>query len=318
MSIIEELRSKFQEEELVQKIAHKKKEYHNLITDESAEYLLALEIIGPKAQIQHIEAAKLKQLPCILNAKVLRIFMPQIFTKNGMESRTQRIEIQDASGDSIVACFDEESKKVDEEVLSGDLVEIGPARYRGSEFHLQKNGVIKRIQKGKRDKLEGATFGNFEGEITYFFGDFPYKRGQSKLSGEAPTELMSTFEVDDGSKKVRAIKWDSKGLSGILKKGMQVEIENGVIRNSEIHIGKSARLVFVKEKEDLPQIEKIEIDEQKVNVVAGEYRASFDSLELAAQKFGIRQVPQGISPKTAIELKKDYWIGRNIPKKWIK
>lgn len=317
MQIIDELRSKFSEEELGAMVEKKRGEYHNLITGEAAQYLLALEIIGQKTQVENIETAKLRQAPCLLNAGVERIFIPQKYARNGQESITQRMEIKDQSGSAIIACHGAKSEAIGQEVLSGDLVQIGPAKFRGGEFYLLPEGMIKRIQKGRREKIGSKSpIGNFEGEVAYFFGDFEYKSGQATLKGDAPTQVMSAFELDDGSAKARVVLWQSPKLAGVLKKGMKVEIENGVRRNGEIHIGKIGRLVFKSEKKPLPEIEKIEVGE-KVQVVAGKYRIIFSSFDLAAKKFGIERIPDGISAKTALGLKKDFWIGKPLPESWL-
>ncbi|MFH1306252.1 MAG: hypothetical protein ABIH83_01165 [Candidatus Micrarchaeota archaeon] len=320
MTIVEELRSKISKEEFETGVREKLEEFHHLITKESAEYLLALEKIGAKAKLENIESAKLKGIPCILNARVERVFLPQIFEKGGEESRTQRMQISDQTGGVIVACYDEGSKKIDKEIVAGDLAEIGPVRFRGEEFHLLPKGNVRRIQKGARGKLkdEKLQVGNFEGKVVQFQGDFPYKKGQARLVGEGETALMSSFELEDGSGKKRVVVWDSPGMKNILKKGMEVEIENGNRRNGEVHIGKGGRLVFDRKEEKRPEIERIEINEGEVKVFAKEKTIVFENLEEACFKFGIGKVPEGIKEKTALELKKNDWVGKPLPLKWEK
>jgi len=148
------------------------------------------------------------------------------------------------------------------------------------------------------------------------YGDFPYKGGQTRLGGGAAQLLMSAFEINDKSASARVVKWDSGGISKLLKKGMRVEIENGIRKNGEIHIGKWSRLVFERQHEERPKIGKIEIFEKNAVIEAGGKKIVFDDLRLAAIKFGIGQVPDAISPKTALELKKEYWIGKSLPENW--
>ncbi|MFA5108060.1 MAG: hypothetical protein WC492_00835 [Candidatus Micrarchaeia archaeon] len=304
-------------EEINAGIKQKLQEYHYLITDETARYLLSLEKFGTQAQVCTIAQAKARASPSILHVRIKRVFVPQIFERGASVSRTQRVEVEDQTGTFIIACYDELGKKIEQQVLIGDLVQIGPMRMRGREFALMQGGEIKILQKGARAKLNSSTtYANFEGEITQVHGDFEYSRGQTKLDGGAQKALMSAFEIEDGTGRIRVVKWDSPGLATSLKKGMKVGIENGVRRNGELHIGSGARLVFEPFEEKRPQIENIKIDESKIVVSAQGTTVVFDDMESAAVRFGLGQIPNGISPITAIELKMKDWIGKPLPKKW--
>jgi hypothetical protein len=180
-------------------------------------------------------------------------------------------------------------------------------------------------------KIDGKNpefaIGNFEGEVVQFFGDFKYKKGQAKITGESQDALMSSFEILGPGGRARVVVWDSPGLAGKIKKGAYVEIENGQKRGKEIHINSSGRLLIAGIKQQRPTIEKIEIanDEsqnqglQKLFVFAsGSKIFQFPSLEEAAICIGGGPIPQGIEPQTIIELKKKDWIGKPVPQEWEK
>ena len=302
-------------EGLVQK---KLGEYHHLVTVESAQYLVALETLGVQTAVQTIEQAKIKAAPSILHVRVERIFLPRIFKRGVQEFRTQRIEAQDESGSCTVVMYDELAKELESSVVNRDIVEIGPLKFRGREFHAITTAKIKRIQKGSRCKLsdEEQLLANFEGRITDVTGDFTYRVGQSSLTGKADTQIATSFEIEDGTGAKRVVFWNSGGIEKKLKVGMHIEIENGLRKNGEIHIGKTSRLIYKQEKEVRPKIREIKIENEKVLIYSDGKTVVFENLNFAAHKFGIGSIPDGINPKTALELKVPQLIGKEEPKEW--
>lgn len=317
-SLVDQLKAQIPPEQILPLIEKKMEEYHHLITLESAYYLVALEKFGVGHSVQNIERAKMTASPTVLHVRIKKIYVPQVYRRGIQESRSQRIEVEDESGDCTIVAYDSASLELAKTALAGDIIEIGPLKYRGKEFHTGQNCSIKRMQKGQRFALldQRKLLGNFEGEIIEVGGDFTYRRGQSTLSGTAQTEIATAFEIKDKSGKVRVVYWNSGGIEKSLKKGMMIEIENGLRKNGEIHIGMNSRLVYSPIVRSRPRIKDVKIEGEKVSVLCGEKTLVFDDLEHAAIKFGIGQVPQGISPQTAIELKTKELIGKEIPAEW--
>lgn len=312
-----ELEEKLGAEGLLARIAEKISEYHGLITKDAAEHLVALEVLGPRVRAATILQAKGTHSQCRLRVRVERIFLPKIFEGGGKSGMTQRFSASDHSGSATIVCYDDSCRMLNESVMSGDIVELEPVRHRGDEFHLSQGGKITPVQRGGRAKLAGSEgIGNFEGEVAEFFGDYPYRKG----TGSA---MMSSFSLRDGNGSVRVVLWDSPSLSGKLLPGTQVGIENGVRRGAEIHIGAAGRLLFAlpkAEDDGAPKIEDIQIDEptHEVRVMCGGKCLVALTFDEAAANFGIGQVPPGIEPATALSLKKNDWIGRHLPRKWMR
>ncbi|MFH1095140.1 MAG: hypothetical protein V1728_02900 [Candidatus Micrarchaeota archaeon] len=332
------------EEEYSSRIEAKLGEYHHLITKEAAEHLLNLEMFGPKARLVSVSQASGLSSRFILRGRVARIFPPKIVPRQDSSSRTQRLFLEDSTGTGTVVLYDESAQALDRSILAGDLVEAGPLRSRGGEFCILSGGGITRVQKGKREKLvppapaspdrapsgsPGAgptapsappsSFGNFEGKIKEFYGDFPFRRSLRLDGSAASTSLMSTFSIEDGGESVRVVVWDSLGFSRVLKPGLFVELENASRRNGELHVGSQGRLVFEPPSSaGRPAISAIDVSQEKVMVHAGGQRVQFPSLEDACLRLGAGPVPEGIHPTTILDLKKNDWIGKPLPESWEK
>ncbi len=353
MSIEEDLR-KSMGENFEERLASKVREFHGLILRESALQLLSLEAQGSAPRPESIAQASRSLRPSLLRVRVERIFPARSFERNGSISKSQRVSVSDQSGPGTLVIYDSACEPLERCLLSGDLFEAGPVRFRGGEFHLLPGGTLARLQKGARLKIKQENnasahstprpasairststslvppIGHFEGTVSDFFGDFPYRKGQAKLSGDAPSSLMSSFELTDASGRARVVLWDSPGLAHVLKIGQQVEIENGQLRGGEIHISANGRLVMnVMEGKARPKIEKMGVEEKAgmegkegafVFVVhsSGSPSIIFHSLEEAAARLGAGPVPQGVDARTVLELKGREWIGKPMPAEWEK
>ncbi|MFH0926954.1 MAG: hypothetical protein V1822_00040, partial [Candidatus Micrarchaeota archaeon] len=225
-SMADQLEAQMGKDEFEPLVSKKLEEYFHLIGLQTARYLVALERLGVSAGTCNIEQGKVQAAPCILHVRLKRIFLPQIYKRGVQESRTQRIEVEDESGTCIVALYDEVAKMIDSAALCHDIVKIGPLKFRGGEFHSVSSSHISRLEKGLRTKLSDTRMllANFEGKITEMGGDFTY----GSPSNGKEKEIATSFEIEDSSAKARVVFWNSGGIEKTLKKGMEVEIENGV------------------------------------------------------------------------------------------
>ncbi len=322
MPLEEELR-KLLGDEFEERLAAKLKEYHQLIPRDAALYLISLESGGAAARVETLARALQSYSPVILQARIERVFPPRIIEKNGGKSKSQRAALSDQTGAGTLVVYDSACAPLERELMAGDLLQAGPVRVRGGEFHLLGNGVLTCVQKGVRAKIKEEKeipnqIANFEGVVTAVFGDFPYRRGQSRLSGEAGSALMTSFELQDESGKARVVLWDSPGLAGQLKAGQKVGIENGTRRGGEIHINSAGRLLMEwMEPAQRPKIDEITASEKEGCVIRADgHVVKFSSLEEAAMRLGAGPVPEGVQASTIIELKKKDWIGRGLPVEW--
>ncbi|MCL6088696.1 MAG: hypothetical protein M1530_00845 [Candidatus Marsarchaeota archaeon] len=328
MQVEDELLAQLGKDGLEERLLSKLREYHHLIPRESALMLLGLEASSsspPRPETLH-QATRASR-PALVRVRVERVFPARVFDKNGSSSRSQRVSVSDHSGAGTLVLYDSACSACEQEALSGDLVEAGPVRFRGGELHLLPGAAMKRMQKGHRLKIgdsSPSSIGHFEGSVSAFFGDFPYKKGQSKLNGESSSALMSAFELTDSSGKARVVLWDSPGLAGRLKTGTPIEIENGQRRGGEIHVNSSGRLLMGEEAQaPRPKIEKMQIEEKEgvlsFSILSSDSRSFvFPSLEEAALRLGAGPVPEGIEARTVVELKMKEWTGKALPVEWEK
>ncbi len=339
---ISSLREQLGEAAYAERLSAKLGEYHFLITKEAAAHLLELEAAGPQARVGTLRQALLSPLPVMVRCRLERLFQPKLYEKNGQTARIQRMAVTDHSGPGTLVAYDKDCEPIDAQLLVGDLVQAGPVRSRGGELHLAPGGTLKRVQKGGRQKIvldnagkNASTIGNFEGVVTEFGGDFPVRKTnwkQNTLAGQAAAGaappapgLMSSFILKDDSGSARVVWWNSPGLQGKLRVGMQAQVENGIRRGNEIHISEAGRLVFdakpQEEEQKRPKIGKIEIETgetgaARVKVMAGEKIVCFFSLEEACAKMGAGPVPEGVDAATIVELKKSDWMGKPLPLSW--
>ena len=329
MSLEEELLEKFGQEVFDERLTGKLKEYHQLIPRETALYLISVEQGMGAPKVETLDKAIKAFSPVILRARIERVFPPRVIDKQGQTSKSLRAALSDQTGIGTLVVYDSAAEPLEREFMAGDMLEAGPVRVRGGEFHLLGNGHLSRLQKGLREKIRPpnaapAILANYEGIVSSVFGDFQYRKGQTRLSGESQTALMTSFEMKDDSGAARVVLWDSPGMADRLKVGQSIEIENGTRRGGEIHINSSGRLLLPKEEPvQRPKIERIEIEGGdggsggRLGVYAsGDKTVRFTSLEEAAQALGAGPVPDGISAVTMLELKRKDWIGKDLPAKW--
>lgn len=317
MSITDRLASETPEDELKRMVQEKIDQFHGLILEDSAKYLIALQKYGVQTQIMEIKDAIRSSAPMMLKVRVKKVYPAQIFDRGSHISRTQRVEVCDHTGCATVVCFDEGSKRLDEEIVREDLIQIGPLRYSKDEFRLMPKGEIDRIESGPRimnlKKLE--DFADYKAKVSRFFSDFSFNSGQTSLNGQSQKKLASSFEITDGETSRRVVLWDSPGLEGILKEGLVVELENAKRKDEELHLGHYSRLVFKKPKIITPIITAIEIGDKNVRIETEEKTFEFDKRS-ACIKLGAGDPPEGIRPETVLNIMKKEWVGKNIPTNW--
>ncbi len=317
--LFDQLKAQIPKEELELTVNKKIEQYHHLITLESAQYLVALEKFGVENKIWTIEQAKLRGSPSTLHVRVKKVYVPQIYSRGIQQFRTQRIEVEDESASATIVVYNQTADEIDKCVLVHDIIEIGPLKFRLGEFYTNPNATIKRLKKGVRAKISDTKqlIANYEGTVVSAGVEFTYKSNQTTLANNnLQTQIATSFEIEDESGRSRVVFWNSPSIAKHLKVKTKVEIENGVRRNSEIHITKNSRLVFEKDALVRPIIDAIDVLDDKVIIHYGQKNIEISDLQNVAYKFGINKIPDGINPKTAIQLKKSEIIGKKLPADW--
>lgn len=293
---------------LKERLEVKIRQYHGLITRDAAVHLLSLEEFGQKIRGATVLQAKAHYNPCTLRVRVERVFPPRKYEAAGREAMNQRVAFSDHTGGGTLVCYDESCAALSSEAVGGDMIEASPVRYRNDEFHLMHRGTLRVVQKGVRLPLQGSEgIGNFEGEVVEVIGDFPVRSGT----------LAASFSIRHGGETARVVVWDGVGICAQLFPGSKVAVENGVRRGGEIHVGSGGRLLFEGQARNAgKKILEIALDDEKREVefsLEGGEKVRV-GLAQACAMMGLSPLPQGVSEKTAFELKRNDFLGREMPK----
>jgi len=303
----EELSTKQQNQNIEQKIEQKLKEYNYLISKEYAKYLVELE--SSSKQIKTITISEAKKTPFLVNleVQVKKVYLMQEKNKGTEKFITQRLLVADKTGEEILVAFDENAKKINQKIIAKDLIRIGPVRYTNNEFRLINKGDFFIIQKAplQKDLVENSK-GNFEGIIKKIY---PQKEYNTKNSEK---KFMQVFDLLMDKKLVKCVYWDiPQKISSELKEGMQIRIENGIVKNAQIQLNFNSRIVY-EQKEKNPYILKsFEIKNKKLILYTDSKQIEL-SLDQALNIFDLVNIPQDVNIENALKIKLSHLIGNKF------
>jgi hypothetical protein len=151
------------EEEIQKKILEKQRELSNLVSKEGAAYIIAKELgldVFPKTKRRRLEiknvVPKIRDLK--LTARVIRIFEPRTFEKNGKKGKVASIILGDESGNMRLSLWDNQTDIV-EKLKPGMAVETFGAYTKdtaigGVEMRLGNRGGIRILEQSDLPALE--------------------------------------------------------------------------------------------------------------------------------------------------------------------
>jgi len=201
-------------EEIWELVEKKRKELDYLISEEGALHIIASELgvnLSPRVKVKDLKKG-MRGIEILL--KVLRVFEPREWEKEGRKGKVMNVLAGDETGSVFVSLWDD---KAELEIKEGDIIKIS-----GGYVSERKGGV--EIRAGKRASVE-INPKNFPKELESV-ASFEEKKLSEIKEGEAVkvrAALVRVFErdlffespegkqliitglVDDGSASVRAV-----------------------------------------------------------------------------------------------------------------
>ncbi|MFN3909626.1 MAG: hypothetical protein ACK4J0_00115 [Candidatus Anstonellaceae archaeon] len=298
------------EEEIEKKVEEKLKEYHYLINDEQARYLISLEESSDYFKPKTIKEAKKSLFPFELEVEVKKVYLLQKTLKNNQDFTTLRILVKDESEEATVVFFDLAAIEVWQKLMIGDKILIGPMKNFNDEFRMLNKGKIRLLKKAPTiTNIKNGMIGNFEGKIKNI-EDRTYKT----KNGE--TKMMTTFYININKKDYRVVQWESEGLKGILTEDAHVRIENGYVKNNEIWLKANSRLLFQPSKKKKIKIKNFLLQEDRAIIEGEKEKIVFKKIEDLAALLGIKNLAQDINLKKILEIKLNSMIGKFLPENY--
>ncbi len=284
------------------KIAGKIEEMHGLITRETAIYLLAAENELVKDKVWKGSELREGLRSITMEGKVTRIF-PAWKTEKGA---SRRFYLDDGAETAVVLWA---NAALLDTVAIGDTVKIRNGYFKEGELHLSKPSIeaIARANRCKINELKEGTFGNLEGTVKNKEENYYFVR-------EGRQNVRNSLQFSDGVREIRVVGW-GRDDTDALKNGDPIRIDNGLMKNGELHLNYLSRVVKLDTNMKAGKIESVEYaigadgnGEFAIGINGNEFRAG-KMLVLAA--LGLREI-DGLSIAGMIALKKKEIIGKGV------
>jgi len=148
-------------------------------------------------------------------ARVLRIFTPYEFAKAGRKGKVCRVELERLGSGTderpMLVLWDADVEKLQKgEIAAGDLIAVSGANVREGEFHIGRQGSVRRIGRGStadakkaereagREKLAVILDVKASGKSLEAIVELDGKREKLKLSGEKALSFLGLKQAHDG------------------------------------------------------------------------------------------------------------------------
>ncbi|MBI2079396.1 hypothetical protein HYT84_01415 [Candidatus Micrarchaeota archaeon] len=228
-------------EELEKLIEEKISSFHGFLTREVAIKLLAKEKNLLKKEPE--KTYKIKEIPkganaISLAAKVIKILQEVIYN-SGKKSRSMVLE--DETGQINLKLW-EDGIQFFSKLKIGDLVLISGAYEKNEDLNLGYSGKIEIATPAgfvNLDNLIDGQIVHVKSSITKLEGEKTYEKNNSKKS-------MFLFYISD--KSIRCILWEGIERGKQMQEGDEVIIQNASVRNNELHLNFSSRILLKKAK----------------------------------------------------------------------
>jgi len=300
-SIKEKIRKerRLSEEKLDHMIQQRQEEFSGLINEAAAAYSIAKEFgieIESEVERSYLKIADLTlgMQDVNLKARVVRVFAPKEFEKEGKRGRVCNLLIRDASGDANLILWNKDVDLIEKGIVEkGDEVEVLDAYVKGDAENKEiqlgiggqiiKTGVLEHkitkigeIKNEMRD-IDVVAMVIDVGAINVF--ERENKHGE-----------VSSILIGDESGKLRLILWDSNaGLVKKVKPGDTLKVENAyskkVTLGIELHANWRSRVIVNPKNIQPPKVEykkipRVEIKKLLENVeceISGKIKRLIDA-----------------------------------------
>jgi replication factor A1 len=260
-------------EELSKKLKQKQEEFYGLINEAAALYSIAkelgVEVEVEKGELQFTPIAKLspEMQNVNLHARVMRVFAPRKFERNGKGGRVCNISIVDDSGEATLVLWHRDVELVEKGIIEkGDTVDVLGAYVKDSgEVHLPMGGQVVKVKermklpevtneiKKIKEMEEGMGSVDFVAEVLEVGAINSFER-------DGKMKQVSSLLVADGSGEARLSLWDGNAeLVKRMRSGDRVKVESAYMRKGafgkELHADWRSRVIINPRNANVPEVE---------------------------------------------------------------
>ncbi len=249
--------------EIKQLVEQKKEKFAGLLTEEGAAFMIAREMnvdleegeLGQKflGKTEKATVAGLREgmQGIDLELKVMHVFAPKEFEKQGKKGKLCSMIVGDATGETRLTVWNESIGKLDA-VERADIIIAKNCFVKTfqekPQLSLSYNGEIVLKKKGKDEKIvqikdltENMNDVSIRGKITA-------NNGTRNFQKENNEGKITSLELEDDTGKTRIAAWNETAEEAAkLKQGEQVKIEGAYTKQgqngAEIHLGWRARII---------------------------------------------------------------------------
>ncbi|MEM3399464.1 MAG: hypothetical protein QXP42_01400 [Candidatus Micrarchaeia archaeon] len=221
------LSEKLGEDELGRRLEKVKEEYAHLISDEGALTIIAKDegIIGQK-----------EMQPKRIKGKIVRLFELHEFERDGRKGKVQRVAIRldenvgQTSGTEIVVLWNEQTEVV-KNAAPGDVVEISSFYMKDGEIRIPSTAEVL-LKKGGMLRVADLT-----DQRSVNIRAMIKKVGEMRKFDRNGEHTVANFIIEDETGSIPMVVWD-KPIAAELRFGDIIVVENGYMKNGELHVGK--------------------------------------------------------------------------------
>jgi len=304
MDIESELLSSMTKDELEQEIDKQIESFHGLLTREAALRLIARD----KGLMREEEKDyRLAEIPkgarkFSFTAHVKRIW-PVVKYSSGKKSRV--VEVIDEQVLPLVLW--NQDTELAKGLRSRDEIAVKGAYEKGGELHLGYSGTLEVVKKAAFSHLEMLH----EGHEVHIRGFVSRMEGPDSFVRDGRTHRGVSFFISDGTNERRCVVLEGVERAQRLKEGDEIIIEDALVKNGNIDIRASSRVLSRRLSHMLiGEIRKLECTDETLSVDVEGNQVTLDR-ENALRFMGVA-VAEDIALSTVTALKKDKLLNNRI------
>ncbi|MBI5229564.1 hypothetical protein HY991_05615 [Candidatus Micrarchaeota archaeon] len=291
MDLFEKLKgSGFAEEEIREKIRKKQEQFGGLLTEDGALRIVAREAgFTDEERIEELSIKKLKDARAgervNVLVRVLQVFAPKGFEKNGRRGRVCNVLVRDESGEATLVLWNKDVDVAENGAVErNDVIEVKNAFVKSesplelhtsllTQLRVKLEGDYADIAREAKpplkisDLIEGMMDVDVYGrvfDIREEKGFVTNKIKKSALGPEKKEGLVASCTLSDSTSQMRLVLWDKNAeIVRKLKTGDAVKVESGYVKLNpqtnmlELHVGWRGRVFANPRAHGLEEKEKM-------------------------------------------------------------
>ncbi|MEW6328662.1 MAG: hypothetical protein AB1468_00950 [Candidatus Micrarchaeota archaeon] len=333
---------KISEKEFEELVERKKEGFGGLLTDETAARAVARDLgVREPDEVNDARVSELKTGMKKVHSRgvVLRVFPPRAFEKGGKKGKVCRVLIGDGEATALLVLWHGDVERVERgEIKKGAELEItnGYVKENG-ELHLSFDGAVSVLTPASQKttplgKLKDGLSADASGSILEIFPRREFEREGRKSS-------IASCRIKDETGEARVVLWDQHSLLlGAARVGDTLRVENGMVKNGELHVGARGNAFVLPAAPKKSSIRALaegarcEIDAVVKKIEAKSFERDGRSRylliamvddgsapitavffeEVANELLKIKRIPNDIDVQTIIDLKKKEIVGKQF------